>query len=88
MLFRKIGTAAIGLTLAVSVPASAAMAATRPGAAVPAAASVATASSTAQSGQGSAMAPWPAFAVIALTVALGVWILTKDDDKDIAISRG
>lgn len=88
MLFRKIGTAAIGLALAVSVPASAAMAATRPGSAVPAAASLATASSSAQSGQGSAMTPWPAYAVIALTVALGVWIATKNDDKDSAISRG
>jgi len=87
MLFRKVGTAAIGLALAVSLPTSAAMAATRPGSAVPAVASFATAGSSAQSGGGSAVTPWPAYAVIALTVALGAWIATKGD-KNSAISRG
>ncbi len=90
MSFRAIVTsaAAMGLLLGVS---TSAVASVRPGSAVPTAVSASTASSSAQgtyAGAG-AFAPWPAYVVIALTLAVGVWFAVDDPDSDtVTISRG
>ena len=91
MLLRKVGTLAIGLALAISVPLSDAAAATRPSSAVPTAASVVHANSGAQSVSRRSVQPWPAYAVIALTIALSVWIAAQHSNKHVLglpISRG
>ncbi|RIX27002.1 hypothetical protein [Sphingomonas edaphi] len=82
---RNVAAAVSALAL-VAVPT--ASIAARPSAAVPTAA--ASSVSAAQPyGGSSAFAPWPAYAIIALTLAFGVWIATKGNDSDSSpISRG
>lgn len=88
MPLRAIGNAAAAMALLVSVPATA-IASVRPGSAVPTAATASSVSSSAQGGIVSGVTPWPAYLVIALTLAVGVWIAVDDDDgESIPISRG
>ena len=84
MSFRVFGTVAAAIALAASGPATASV---RPGSAVPTVASASSVNSAAPYRTSRAMTPWPAYLVIALTVAVGVWIAV-DDDKPSAISRG
>lgn len=89
MSFRTVGTAVIAMAVAVSVPLSAATAAVRPGSAVPTAASASSVAPTNAAAGTSALTPWPAYAVIALTMAMSVWIAAKDHKGGIyGISRG
>ena len=88
MSFRTIGTVATAVALMISVPAAATAASVRPGSAVPTAASAVSVGSSAQRGQAASVTPWPAYAIIALTLALGVWIATQDSDDGLSISRG
>ena len=72
--------------LIASVPLSASVAATRPGAAVPVAGSTAAAAQVYQTERRGGIA-WPAVAAIALAAAVALWIaLDDDDDGEIALS--
>ena len=86
---RNVAAAVSALAL-VGAPISAAAAA-RPSSAVPTAAASSVSASQGY-GAASAMTPWPAYAIIALTFALGIWIVTKGDKDgdgfDIPVSRG
>ena len=70
------------------VPLSASVAATRPGAAVPMAGS-AVAAQDDYDDDGAFGIAWPALAVIALTLAVAIWIALDDDgDGRGSLSRG
>ena len=75
MSFRVVGTALSSMALAAIVPMSAVSASVRPGSAVPTAtASASAVNANSQFGPSRAVTPWPAYAVIAMTLALSVWI--------------
>lgn len=75
--------------LIASVPLSASVAATRPGAAIPVAGSTAAAAQVYQDDRDRRGAiAWPAVAVIALAAIVALWIfLDDDDDGEIALTR-
>lgn len=86
---RSIAIAAIAATLSVSVPVTAANAASRAGSAVPTASAAGVAVAPyARSNRGSAFAAWPAYLIIALTAAAAIWMVTHDSDGELSISRG
>lgn len=77
----------IGAALIASVPATGAVAATRPNAAVPMAGTAAVAAQYDESGN--ATVPWLAYGAIGLAIAVALWLaLDDDEDGDGALSRG
>ena len=68
----------VAAALIAVLPVSTSVAATRPNAAVPAAGSTAVAAQDDYNGTGVA---WPALAVIALTLAVALWIILDDDEE-------
>ena len=85
---RSVGTAITALALGLSVPVTSAAAAVRPGSAVPSAAASSAISSSAQNVGGNVARPWPAYALIALTIAVGAWLAFDDGGNGyVGISR-
>ncbi|QDP20453.1 hypothetical protein [Sphingomonas xanthus] len=87
---RKIATASLAAALMVSVPVASSASAVRPSSAVPTAVASSNAA-TAQFQQGSALTPWPAYVVMALTLSVALWIAAqknKPGSIQLPISRG
>ncbi len=77
----------LAAALIAAVPATGAIAATRPNAAVPMASSAAVAAQ--YDDQGNAGVPWVAYAAVGLAVAVAIWLLLDGDgDGRGALSRG